>query len=104
METPPILRLEPTAVRSPSDANQDVIAGGIQLGLRENWVPFALLVAVNAFVGAMVGTERVVLPLLAEREFGIASQAAILSFVATFGVVKALANVIAGRLSDRVGR
>src|SRR6266496_5923370 len=104
MEIPPILRLEPTAVRSPSDGTQDVIAGGIQLGLRENWAPFSLLVVVNAFVGAMVGTERVVLPLLAEREFGIASQAAILSFVATFGVVKALANVIAGRLSDRVGR
>ena len=74
------------------------------LGLRENWRQFALLVLVNAFVGAMVGVERSVLPLLGEREFGLASTTAALSFVATFGVVKALANLLAGRLGDRYGR
>jgi MFS family permease len=63
-----------------------------------------LLVAVNAFVGAMVGVERTVLPLLAEREFGLASRAAALSFIATFGIVKALTNLLAGRLGDRFGR
>jgi MFS family permease len=52
----------------------------------------------------MVGLERSVLPLVAEQEFGLASRAAILSFVATFGAVKALANLLAGRLSDRIGR
>ncbi|MGZ8457474.1 MAG: MFS transporter, partial [Gemmatirosa sp.] len=55
------------------------------LGLRANRRQFALLVLVNAFVGAMVGLERSVLPLLAEREFGLATKAAALSFVATFG-------------------
>jgi len=74
------------------------------LGLRENWRQFALLVFVNAFVGAMVGLERTVLPLLGEREFGLASHTAALSFVATFGVVKALTNLLAGRLGDRFAR
>jgi MFS family permease len=76
----------------------------VRLGLGANWRQFALLVLVNAFVGGMVGLERSVLPLVAEQEFGLASRAAILSFVATFGVVKALANLFAGRLSDRIGR
>lgn len=74
------------------------------LGLRENWRQFALLVLVNAFVGAMVGLERSVLPLIGEREFGLASKSAALSFIATFGVVKALTNLLAGRLGDRYGR
>ena len=77
---------------------------GIRLGLRENLGQFALLVVVNAFVGAMVGLERTVLPLLAEEEFGLASRTAILSFIATFGLTKALANMAAGQLGDRFGR
>jgi MFS family permease len=76
----------------------------IQLGLRANWRQFWLLVVVNAFVGAMVGLERTVLPLLAEVEFGLASKSAALSFIATFGVVKALTNYFAGHLGDRYGR
>ena len=74
------------------------------LGLRANWRQFSLLVLVNAFVGAMVGLERTVLPLLAEREFGLASRSAVLSFIVTFGLVKALTNLVAGRLGDRFGR
>jgi MFS family permease len=76
----------------------------LKLGLRENAGQFALLVVVNAFVGAMVGLERAVLPLLAEAEFGLASRTAILSFVASFGLAKALANLAAGHLGDRHGR
>ncbi|MFN3325624.1 MAG: MFS transporter [Bryobacteraceae bacterium] len=76
----------------------------VTLGLRENWRQFALLVLLNAFVGAMVGMERVVLPLLAGTEFGLASRTAILSFIVSFGVVKAMANLLAGGLSDRIGR
>jgi MFS family permease len=74
------------------------------LGLRENWRQFWLLVLINAFVGTMVGLERTVLPLLAEQEFGIASRSAALSFIATFGVVKAVTNLVAGRLGDSWGR
>jgi len=76
----------------------------IRLGLRANWRQFALLVVVNAFVGAMVGLERAVLPLLAQAEFGLASRAATLSFLVGFGAVKAAANLAAGGLADRVGR
>lgn len=75
-----------------------------QLGLRANWRQFWLLVLVNAFVGAMVGLERTVLPLIAERDFGLASKSAALSFIATFGIVKAATNLFAGRLGDRFGR
>ena len=91
-------------MQSPSAGGQGPNTAPIVLGLRQNWAQFSLLVLVNAFVGGMVGAERVVLPLLAEREFGIVSQAAILSFIVTFGLVKALANLIAGKFSDRIGR
>jgi MFS family permease len=79
-------------------------APAVALGLRANWRQFWLLVLVNAFVGAMVGMERIVLPLLGQTEFGLASKSAVLSFIATFGVVKALTNFFAGRLSDIYGR
>ena len=74
------------------------------LGLRANWRQFTLLVAVNAFVGAMVGIERTVLPLLAEDDFGIASASVALSFLVGFGITKAFANLAAGHLADRHGR
>ena len=81
-----------------------VPAGPIRLGLRPNWRQFALLVAVNGFVGAMVGMERTVLPILGRQVFGIASEAAIVSFLVSFGIVKAVSNVAAGRLADLHGR
>ncbi len=74
------------------------------LGLRANWRQFTLLVVVNAFVGAMVGMERTVLPLLAKEDFGIASASATLAFLVAFGVTKAFANLAAGQLVDRYGR
>ncbi len=79
-------------------------AGTIRLGLRENWQQFTLLVLINAFVGGMVGLERTIVPLLAEVDFGLASRTIALSFIVSFGVVKALANLFAGRFSDRIGR
>jgi MFS family permease len=77
---------------------------GVRLGLRQNLGQFSLLVLVNAFVGAMVGMERSILPTIAEREFHLAARAAVLSFIVVFGVTKALTNYGAGRLSDRFGR
>jgi len=76
----------------------------IRLGLRENLPQFLLLVAVSALVGAMVGQERTVVPLLAEAEFGVAAYAGMLSFIAVFGVTKAAVNLYAGYLADRYGR
>jgi MFS family permease len=78
--------------------------GAVRLGLRANLYQFTLLMVVNAFVGAMVGLERTILPAIAEKEFHLAARTAILSFIVVFGVVKALTNYFAGRLSDRVGR
>ena len=76
----------------------------VRLGLRANAAQFSLLVGLNALVGAMVGLERSVLPLVGEEEFGLVSRAAILSFVVAFGVAKAFTNLGAGVLADRVGR
>ena len=76
----------------------------VQLGLRANWQQFTLLVLVNVFVGGMVGLERSIVPLLGQSVFGLVSTTAVLSFIVSFGIVKALANLFAGRLSDRIGR
>src|SRR5213594_4283119 len=76
----------------------------VRLGLRANWQQFSLLVLINAFVGGMVGLERAIVPLLAAEDFGQTSRTVILSFIISFGVVKALANLFAGRMSDRIGR
>jgi MFS family permease len=76
----------------------------VRLGLRANAAQFTLLVGLNALVGAMVGLERSVLPLVGEEKFGLESRVAILSFVVAFGVAKAFTNLGAGVLADRVGR
>lgn len=76
----------------------------LPLGLRANWQQFWLLVVINAFVGAMLGLERTVVPLIAAQEFKLASVSVSLAFIVSFGVVKAFANLFAGRNSDRFGR
>lgn len=82
----------------------DAAVAGVRLGLRENWRQFALLVLINAFVGGMVGIERTVVPLIGTEEFGIASTTLVVSFIVSFGVVKAFANLVSGQLADRWGR
>ena len=79
-------------------------SSGIRLGLRENWRQFSLLVLINAFVGGMVGLERTVVPLIGSQEFKIASTTLVVSFIVSFGVVKAISNLISGHLADRYGR
>ena len=76
----------------------------IQLGLKENWRQFSLLLIVNAFVGGMVGLERTILPKLAAEEFNIIATSLILSFIIVFGIVKAITNYFTGALANRVGR
>jgi MFS family permease len=76
----------------------------VRLGLRANAAQFSLLVGLNALVGGMVGLERSVLPLVGEQDFGLHSKTAILAFVLAFGVAKALTNLAAGALAERVGR
>src|SRR5256884_4807957 len=96
--TPPSWRRAPIAAPSPEPTP------AIRLGLGANWRQFALLVVVNAFVGAMVGLERTVVPLIARADFGLVSKTVVLSFLVSFGIVKALANLFAGQLADRIGR
>ncbi len=91
----------------PSDLGGEPAAppsASVELGLGANWQQFSLLVLINGFVGAMVGLERTVLPLLAEEEFGLASSTVVLSFLVSFGLVKAATNFFAGRLGDLYGR
>src|SRR6201984_2566016 len=76
----------------------------VRLGLRANAHQFALLVALNALVGGMVGLERSVLPLVGKQDFGLRSASAILAFVVAFGAAKAVTNLAAGFLAERVGR
>ncbi|MFY7827243.1 MAG: MFS transporter [Flectobacillus sp.] len=76
----------------------------IQLGLKENWKQFSILVMINAFVGGMIGLERSVLPQLAEKDFGISSKTAVFSFIIAFGVTKAICNYFTGKLANLIGR
>lgn len=76
----------------------------VQLGLKENWKQFTLLVIINAFVGGMIGLERSILPRIAEMEFHLAAKTAILSFIIVFGIVKAITNYFTGALANRLGR
>src|SRR5437867_693030 len=91
-------------LRGESPAQPNGHMSEMRLGLRENLPQFALLVVLNSFVGAMVGLERTVLRLLGEQEFGLSSKTAITSFIVSFGVTKAIINLIAARASDRIGR
>jgi predicted MFS family arabinose efflux permease len=79
----------------------ETVGSPARLGLRENIGQFGLLVVINAFVGAMVGMERSILPAIADQEFHLAARTAILSFIAVFGVAKAVTNYVAGRAADR---
>src|SRR5881398_668779 len=96
--TPPSWRQAPIAAPLPETPSP------IRLGLGANWRQFTLLVVVNAFVGAIVGLERTVVPLIAQADFGLVSKTVVLSFLVSFGIVKALANLFAGQLADRIGR
>jgi MFS family permease len=87
-----------------SDKAEHVTPPLLRLGLKPNINQFLLLILVNAFVGAMIGLEQTVVPLLGKEEFGLESNVLILSFIASFGIVKAILNLFAGNLSDRWNR
>lgn len=76
----------------------------IRLGLSENWRQFVLLLLVNGCVGGMVGLERTVVPLIGAQQFHLADTALITSFIVSFGIAKALTNLVSGSLADRFGR
>lgn len=86
----------PTATSDPKPA--------IALGLRENWPQFTLLILINAFVGGMAGIERTLVPLIGSEEFGLTSTTLVTSFIISFGLAKAVSNLVSGQLADRWGR
>src|SRR6266481_5029297 len=81
-------------------ASANTAGSSVRLGLKKNWQQFALLVVVNAFVGGMVGLERTVVPLIGAEEFHLASTTLVVSFIVSFGIVKACANLVSGQLAD----
>jgi MFS family permease len=86
------------------DIEHPVRSSSVTLGLRANWRQFTLLILINAFVGGMVGLERTVVPLIGSEEFKIASTTLVVSFIVSFGIIKALANLVSGQLADTWGR
>jgi MFS family permease len=73
-------------------------------GLHKNKYQFSLLVLVNAFVGAMVGLERSILPDFGKSVFGINGHTVLLSFIVAFGISKAVSNYSVGFLSRTLNR
>ena len=90
----------PHEAASPGDAAPPLL----RLGLAANLGQFTLLMAVQALVGGVLGQERTILPLIATHIFALKAAAAALTFIVAFGIVKALTNLAAGVLADRVGR
>jgi len=78
----------------------------VQHGISANKHQFGLHLMQIFLVGLTIGMTRVVVPGLAESEFGLDNQSFFLlaSFVVVFGVVKAVMNLFAGKLSENHGR
>jgi MFS family permease len=91
-------------VRLPNVLPTTDAATPLRLGLRANAAQFALLMLINACVGGMVGLERTVVPLIGRQEFGLLLNTTVVSFIISFGVVKACINLVSGVLADRYGR
>jgi MFS family permease len=73
-------------------------------GLEKNKYQFALLVLVNAFLGAMLGLERSIMPGFGMLEFGLSANAALMSFIIAFGISKSLSNYAVAQLSKKFTR
>lgn len=96
---------------SPQDPKKEAdfleqVTENIQHGISANKHQFGLHLLQIFLVGLTIGMTRVVLPGLAQTEFGLAENAFFLlaSFVVVFGIVKAIMNLFAGKLSDQHGR
>ena len=73
-------------------------------GIRTNLPQFLLQVVTVFAVGLTMGTERTIVPIMGEELFGISSVLVIGSFVVSFGIVKAILNLYAGKWADIYGR
>lgn len=75
-----------------------------ELGIKPNLYQFLWLVFMTILVGMTVGLERTVVPLLGKEVYHITSLTVIFAFIIAFGATKAVLNLVAGQLSDKLGR
>ncbi len=78
----------------------------ISHGIANNKVQISMHLIQIFLVGLTIGMTRIVIPGLAKSEFGLGDQSFFLlsSFVVVFGLVKAIMNLFAGKLSESYGR
>ena len=81
-----------------------LVPAPVQYGIWVNWRQFVVLSVITFWVGSVVGVERVVAPLLGSNVFHVSSYVVLLSFIVSFGFVKAALNLVAGGAADRFGR
>jgi MFS family permease len=76
----------------------------VKQGIREHLGQFSLHVLLVFATGLTIGSERTVVPVLGEEVLGVKSFLVIGSFVVSFGFVKALLNLYAGKWGEEYGR
>lgn len=76
----------------------------VKQGIREHLGQFSLHVLLVFATGLTIGSERTVVPVLGEEVLGVESFLVIGSFVVSFGFVKALLNLYAGKWGEEYGR
>jgi len=79
-------------------------APDLNLGIREHLGQFSLHVLLVFITGLTIGSERAVVPVLGEEVLGVKSFLVIGSFVVSFGIVKSILNLYAGKWGEEYGR
>ncbi|TKX53909.1 MFS transporter [Halorubrum sp. SP3] len=79
-------------------------ATDIKQGIREHRWQFSLHVLLVFATGLTIGSERTVVPALGEDVLGVESFLVIGSFVVSFGIVKSILNLYAGKWGEEYGR
>lgn len=79
-------------------------ATDIQQGIRTHLGQFSLHVLLVFATGLTIGSQRTVVPVLGEDVLGVESLFVIGSFVVSFGIVKSILNLYAGKWGEEYGR
>ncbi|QLG50319.1 MFS transporter [Natrinema halophilum] len=76
----------------------------LEQGIREHLGQFTLHILLVFATGLTIGSERAVVPVLGRDVLGVESLFVVGSFVVSFGFVKALLNLYAGKWGEEYGR
>jgi MFS family permease len=76
----------------------------LEQGIREHLGQFSLHVLLVFATGLTIGSERAVVPVLGRDILGVESLFVIGSFVVSFGIVKSILNLYAGKWGEEYGR